>query len=68
MKAKPNVGSYDVAVRFVMGCLLLILANHSYGWWGVLGAILVLSAIFRFCLVYSIFHINTTACDDHDAP
>jgi hypothetical protein len=68
MKAKANVGSYDVAARFVTGCLLMILANHSSIWWGALGTILVLSAVFRFCLVYSVFHIDTTACDDHDAP
>lgn len=65
---KTNVGSYDCAVRFVAGCVLLILANHSLGWWGLIGIVPILSAIFRFCFIYSLFHLDTTACDQHDAP
>lgn len=65
---KANVGSYDAAVRFVTGVILLIFANHSLGWWGLVGLIPIMSAIFRVCLVYSVFHLDTTACDTHDAP
>ena len=62
---KTNVGSYDAAVRFVAGCLLLMLGNHSLGWWGLLGLAPILSACIGFCPIYALLHIDTTACD-HD--
>jgi hypothetical protein len=65
---KTNVGSYDAAVRFIAGCVLLLMGNHGLGVWGFLGLLPILSSITGFCVVYALFHIDTTACDHHDAP
>lgn len=61
---KANVGSYDCAVRFVLGCVILMFANHGLGWWAALGAIPILSAATRFCLIYALFRINTARWED----
>ena len=63
---KKNVGSYDGAVRFVGGFVLLLLGNHGLGWWGLLGLLPILSSMTGFCFVYSLLHLDTTACDRED--
>lgn len=60
---KKNVGSYDAAVRFVGGCGLLILFNHHYGWWTLIGAIPIITATIGFCPAYWCLGIDTAGCD-----
>lgn len=60
---KKNVGSYDGAVRFVAGCGLLMLGNHGFGWWGLLGLIPIVSTVTGVCFVYALLGLDTTACD-----
>ena len=60
-----NVGKGDQIFRFVLGVVLLL--AYFLGWitgtWGVialiLGIILVVTAAFRFCLLYRLLGINT---------
>ena len=61
---KINVGSYDGAVRFVVGCVTLGLGGHFLSWWGLMGFIPILTAVFGFCPAYLPFHFNTTAGDE----
>ena len=63
---KRNVGSYDAALRFVVGCGLIALVNHGYGWWGLIGLAPILNAATGFCPVYWLLHLDTTACDKVD--
>lgn len=63
---KKNVGSYDAAVRFILGCGLLATVNHGYGLWGLIGITGILSAAAGFCPVYWLLHLDTTACDKVD--
>jgi len=65
---KKNVGSYDAAVRFVLGCGMFATVNHHLGWWGLAGVIPILTAAIGFCPAYRIFHVDTTACDSYNAP
>lgn len=58
---KTNVGSYDGAVRFVAGCVLLSLSHRTLGSWGLLGLIPILSAVCGFCPLYWILHLDTKA-------
>ena len=51
---KANVGSYDCAARFVIGCLVLLAANHFHSWWGLLGILPILNAIVSFCPLYAV--------------
>ena len=64
---KSNVGSYDVAVRFVAGCLILGLGAHFSRWWGLAGLIPIATAITGFCPLYLPFHFNTTFTDRIDS-
>jgi hypothetical protein len=61
---KANVGSYDCAARFVLGCLVVGLAGHGLGGWAALGVIPILTSIVRFCPLYSILHVNTEAWEE----
>ena len=63
---KSNVGSYDCAIRFVAGCLLMLAGNHYLSWWGLLGMAPILTAIVGYCPLYTIIRLDTTACDQHE--
>jgi hypothetical protein len=63
---KANVGSYDCAARFIVGCLVMLAGNHFQSWWGLLGILPILNAIVGFCPLYAVVGINTTACDEHE--
>ncbi len=55
-----NIGSLDRAVRIVFGLTLIVLAaTGTVGWWGWFGIVPLLTAIVRFCPLYTIFGIRT---------
>lgn len=55
-----NVGKKDKIIRLIAGAIILILGLVFKSWWGLLGLILVLTAIFGRCGLYLPFGINTT--------
>ena len=61
---KTNVGSYDVAVRFVTGCIILGLGVHLENWWGLLGLVPIATAVACYCPLYLPVHIDTTSTDE----
>jgi len=64
---KTNVGSYDAAIRFVVGCILLGYGAHHLNPWGLLGFIPIMTAATGCCPLYYPFHIDTTFTDrPHD--
>ena len=63
---KTNVNSYDSAVRFVAGCILLALANRGHRW-GFAGIPLIVTA-WGFCPFYWLFRIGTAADDSSKPP
>ncbi len=60
---KPNIGSIDVGVRFVSGCLIALFGVHNESWWGLLGLVPFTTALLGYCPLYALLHIDTTACD-----
>lgn len=55
-----NVGSLDRILRIVVGLALIALAaTGKVGWWGWLGAIPLLTGLFRFCPLYTLLGMNT---------
>ncbi len=55
-----NVGYLDRIVRIAVGALLIILAlTQVIGWWGYIGIVPLLTGVFRFCPVYSLFNISS---------
>lgn len=61
---KTNLGSYDVAVRFVLGCAIGFWGIERETWWGLVGLVPMLTALLAFCPLYMPFHIDTTFTDE----
>ncbi len=57
-----NVGGFDRVFRIVAGLALLSLffvLDGSARYWGLIGIVPLLTAIVRFCPLYSLVGINT---------
>lgn len=57
-----NVGSADRVIRIVAGVALIAVAIMGHGpirWLGLVGAVLVITAIVRFCPAYWLMRIKT---------
>ena len=56
---ESNVGKTDKIIRLVIGVIILVIGVVFQNWWGLLGIIPVLTAIFGRCGLYVPFSINT---------
>ncbi|MDP3435068.1 MAG: DUF2892 domain-containing protein [Bacteroidota bacterium] len=57
---KCNVGSTDRVIRIVAGIGLAIGGVIFESYWGLIGVVVLATGVFRVCLLYSLFGINTT--------
>ena len=57
----PNVGGGDRLFRIVLGVVVIALGVYFKSWWGALGALPLLTGLFRFCPVYLPF--GTSTCE-----
>ena len=56
---KKNVGSIDRWIRIVLGLIIAILGILFNSWWGLISIILIGTAIFNFCPIWSVMKIST---------
>jgi hypothetical protein len=61
---KSNVGSLDRLARFVIGLALLGAGYYFQSWWGLVGLVPILTAIFRFCPAYLPLGLSTCKLPD----
>jgi sulfite exporter TauE/SafE len=54
-----NVGNVDRAVRVVAGVAIIAAGLYFKSWWGVVGAVPLLTGIVRWCPVYLPFGLST---------
>ena len=54
-----NVGSTDRVIRIVAGLGIAICGIIFESYWGLIGVVVLATAIFRFCPAYLPFGINT---------
>jgi len=54
-----NVGKADRSIRFIVGLIVIAMGFYFQSWWGALGLIPLLTAIFRWCPPYALLGINT---------
>lgn len=54
-----NVGGLDRAVRLIAGLAIAGAGLVYQSWWGVIGAVLIATAILGWCPPYSMLGINT---------
>jgi hypothetical protein len=56
---KPNVGGGDRIFRIVVGFAAIGAGIYFKSWWGALGALPLLTGVFRWCPVYVPFGTST---------
>lgn len=54
-----NVGGVDRTIRFVVGAIIIGLGLYYQSWWGLLGAVVFLTAVFSRCPAYLPFGLST---------
>jgi len=55
-----NLGTVDRVLRVIIGLALLSLVFVGpQTYWGLLGLVLIATALFRFCPLYALFGIRT---------
>lgn len=66
---KCNVGGADRAIRIVAGLVLISLVFVGPKTpWGWIGAVPLLTGLFRFCPAYLLLKLNTACCKEECAP
>ncbi len=56
---KQNVGSADKIVRWLLGLIIIAGGIYFKSWWGIIGILLILTALIGFCPAYLPFGIST---------
>lgn len=57
---KCNVGKKDRIARAILGLVIIGLGVFFQSWWGLIGLVPLVTAIFKFCPLYFPFNINTS--------
>lgn len=57
---KTNIGSVDRTIRIVLGLLIGAAGIFFETWWGLIGLVLLGTALIRFCPLYTLLGISTT--------
>jgi len=58
---KANVGGADRAFRIVGGIVVIAAGLYFKSWWGVIGVLLLLTGVIRWCPAYIPFGLSTCA-------
>lgn len=56
---KANIGTVDRIVRIAIAVVIFALGAAHGSWWGLLGFLPLLTAIFGYCGLYAILGIST---------
>jgi hypothetical protein len=54
-----NVGQFDRLIRLLIGVFLVGWAVAGGPWWAYIGIIMIATAAWRFCPLYSLFRVST---------
>lgn len=60
---KCNVGPADRILRIVVGLAILGAGYYYQSWWGLVGLVPLLTAVFRICPAYLPFGMSTCSKD-----
>lgn len=56
---KPNIGTTDRIIRFVLGAAIIVLGFVFQSWWGLIGLLPIVTAFIRWCPAYVPFGLST---------
>jgi len=65
MSALRNVGPVDRIIRTVLGIAIVAIGVAFHSWWGLVGAVPLLTAAVGFCPLYSLLRISTNRHAQH---
>lgn len=57
---QKNVGSTDRIIRIVAGAVIIIAGLYFRSWWGLLGIVLLGTALINWCPIYGICGVTTS--------
>lgn len=63
-KMACNVGKKDKTFRFIVGIIVVLVGVAYQSWFGLIGAVFILTAALGWCPAYIPFNINTSKNDD----
>lgn len=56
---KVNVGTSDRIIRGVIGAVIIAAGVYYQSWWGLIGVVLIATALIRFCPIYFPFGLSS---------
>ncbi len=56
---KKNIGSQDRMIRLVVGVVLVVIGIFTSSWLDLVGVLLIITALVRFCPLYVPFKFST---------
>ena len=62
---EENVGLTDKIIRFVIGSIIIGIGLYFRSWFGMLGIILIGTALFGKCLLYYLWGLTTKRSRSH---
>lgn len=54
-----NVGRFDKIGRLALGIGAIVVGWYFGSWFGIIGLVLIFTALFNFCPIYRLLGINT---------
>ena len=58
---KENVGGIDRTLRIIVGVMLIAVGAWYLNWWGIVGIVLILTALMSWCPLYLPFGFSTSS-------
>lgn len=62
---EENVGTTDKIIRFIIGSIIIAVGLYFQSWFGMLGILLIGTALFGKCLLYYPFGLTTKRDKSH---
>ena len=56
---KTNIGNFDRTIRVLLGVIIIGIGIFTASWWGLIGVVLILTALIGYCPLYAPFGIFT---------
>ncbi len=56
---KCNVGKTEQIVRIVIGIIIVVLGLYYSNWWGLIGLVLIITGLIRYCPISGVLGIST---------
>ncbi|RPH93047.1 DUF2892 domain-containing protein [candidate division KSB1 bacterium] len=54
-----NVGKTDKTIRLIIGAVILLIGLVTKSWWGLIGLLPIMTAVFGYCGLYTLLKFDT---------